>query len=955
LPTTPFKFSPPPPSKHNGLIHSRLLLTLLLLTTCFHLSAQECDCPFGSTVVTLTGSTTIDDLVTNAQLPSGSASGYCITVPANTTLTVDVDYEFQSTLFKMGSNSKISVDISKRLTIGEASVLRGCGALWQGIEVKAQDCLSLGGELDMSSSTLQNAMMGVSTRHNSRIRLVDNTFLNNYVSVGISGYVPSLHPFSPANFSGNTFTADGHYIAPASDLAPSPLVAIRCVKAISFILGSNKTPATYPNTIEKMRRGVDVLNSNGVGIFGLTISNLTGGIYKNTERVGVRVHRSGNVQVAYCAMGDTLIDSLTVRLNYGIYAGDKKVDFYDPMSFNGGKQSYNNNQIGNAYVAGIIVEGLPKVGGDLSINENTVNSDWGRGIDVKNFPSSAGSRLSIVDNKIKQGEVSGYSIWLSKIDVLYKVNQNIITVDDPMIAGITIRESVGRGEVYNNTVTATHVNVNASGWFGIQLLRTENCRVQSNTISGDDFAELESTISTKGISTSLCDNIIYCCNEVNGTTLGVEFSPLLNSDIQFYTTTFKDHDFGLYFHPGSMISAQISTGNDWSTGTRTKDAKFEGVTFGQAMANAPFKVEIVPVTDPTGWFDDGGTDFVCSSGPFSCEDLILPEGFTEITSDDFVALDTAETEIEQVLRFSQQRQLYRKLVENPDLQSWGIDISDFYDDAESSIIDSFDSIDQQWQLLWKTSNGLETAYQPIFDEIQDLNEESDSIQDLYATAGSLLKAAIEARMLDLSDDLLVLHDSLSGFDSLFRIEFDSRLTQLLDDNDHLATTELWETNEKDINELYFRYFSSDLDTFNSGQRTFIHDLAEACPQYDGIGVYKARQIREVYFDSTYSYNDSECIGRRPADQKSPNTVRGFITITPNPANDQTLVTWSDAIDLEVLLTLRDLTGRTLMTQSCSAGMDSYTLNLADIQPGAYWLTLYIEGQVPATGKLNIIR
>ncbi len=45
----------------------------------------------------------IDDLITNSQLPSGSASGYCITVPANATLTVDVNYAFESTLFKMGN------------------------------------------------------------------------------------------------------------------------------------------------------------------------------------------------------------------------------------------------------------------------------------------------------------------------------------------------------------------------------------------------------------------------------------------------------------------------------------------------------------------------------------------------------------------------------------------------------------------------------------------------------------------------------------------------------------------------------------------------------------------------------------------------------------------------------------------------------------------------------------
>ncbi|MCW5923245.1 MAG: hypothetical protein KIS77_12940 [Saprospiraceae bacterium] len=73
-----------------------LLLALGFLTLPSGIHAQNCNCANG---INLTGtSISLNALVNASTLPPGIYNGPCISVPANATLTIDIPYQFSSTI-----------------------------------------------------------------------------------------------------------------------------------------------------------------------------------------------------------------------------------------------------------------------------------------------------------------------------------------------------------------------------------------------------------------------------------------------------------------------------------------------------------------------------------------------------------------------------------------------------------------------------------------------------------------------------------------------------------------------------------------------------------------------------------------------------------------------------------------------------------------------------------------
>lgn len=932
------RFAPP---YSNNLIAKAFLLPLFFsLTLLRDLPAQTCTCSSGSGINLSGTSISLDGLVMAGTLPANSYNGPCISVPANATLTIDIPYEFSGTTFNMGANSQITVAAPNKLIISGNCVLKGCNALWHGIVVAPETLNPLaipGGRLDMSESTLRDAETGIFAQNQAKIRLVDNTFINNYISLRITGFVPFINFGNSSDFSGNFFTADSAYIPPSYDLATAPLTAIHFTNATTFFIGQDfANPPTVVNFILKVRRGIMADNSNGLGFYGVQISDLTGtvGIFNQTDRVAIRINNSRNINVKYCNMFGT---SSQGRPWYGILTFGNSTH----------KQIYHDNTIISAF-KGIFITDLPFPATEIDMQNNYIVANLNC-IEAQNFANGAGNRFFLNKNLLFPRFFAGFS--LRSISAPYGIYDNTVTSSASQTASGFIFQCTGRGDVFSNEINmATPYAV-----FAFSIGQSNNCKIHENTFYGN--AANADGLFDGGINTANCTNVIYCCNAVDNTTYGTQFN-FANSNTRFYTTQYGVHDTALYFPPAATLNSQFNTGNMWANATTTIDAYYDG-DVATAIFNAPFRTNAANITatkiEPAGWFQLFGTDPSCSIEPsFSCDSLNLPTNFTEITAEDYAALAPVDAGNEYALRFEQKRQLYRKLKENPALTNWDTDISDFYNDASNNTIGAVFEIDEAWRNLFTISAALRQNYEPLAEQLSDLNVQVTDILAEYPSASAGEQVDLLTQLHDLTDEISEVQADLDDLSVQAQSEYDDRLDDLLALNNTLNATENWEIAEKDINGLFFRYCGGLIQTFTSGQQDQIETIAEACPQYYGPGVYKARYLLQEITGTERHYFENQCVPEERSDKK---LVRSSaFTILPNPASDRALVRLPEQVfQTGGSITLRSADGRVILAREYLPGTREYALDLIKTLPGVYWLTVQAENLAALTAKLIIIR
>lgn len=822
-------------------------------------------------------------------------------------------------------------------------MLQGCGALWQGITLAPETLNPLaipGGQLDMSNSSLLEAEIGILAQNQSKIRLVNNTFTNNYISLRVTGFVPFINFGNSAEFKDNTFTANASYLAPTYDAVTSPLTAIHFINATTFFIGQDfANPPTVTNTINRVRRGIMIDNSFGLGIYGLQIFDLTGIVNLPTQsnQVAVRISSSRNINVKYCNIFGTTTQT---RPWHGIVT----------FGNSGHKQIYHDNTISVRGTRGIYVTGLsfPSTEVDMQNNQIIANQTC---IDVDNFANGNGSRLFLNKNLLYPRNSRGFN--LQNIGAPYSIYDNDVTSTLSVVSPGAIFQSTGRGDVFKNRINMATDDDNAIAIFN--LGQTSNCKIYENTFYGN--AANPNGLFDIGINTAAGNNIIFCCNSVDNTTYGTQFN-FANSDVRFYTTQYGTHDSALYFPPATTLNAQNNTGNNWAGATTSLDAYYNG-TLNQAQANAPFRTNPANINStlisPIGWFFLFGTDPSCAeTSTITCDDLDLPTGFTELTPDDLAGLSAANYDNEDVLRFEQKRQLYRKLKENPGLVSWNTDVTTFYNASANNFVGAIYGVDDAWRNLFAASASLSASYESLTADLESLEEQVSDIYSAFPGSSSTEQASMLDALHDLTNEIREINEDMATLVEQENDDYGERLADLLALNDALDAVEIWETEEKEMNDLFFRYCGGLIDSFSTAQQSQIAALAEKCPQYYGAGVYKARFLREQTEGASRHYVENHCIGAERSDNRQRDLTASF-AVLPNPASDQVLVRLPEEFSHGSTITMHSLDGRTVFSLHCQEGTLEQILNVQNTQPGVYWLSLSAENTVPLSTKIIIIR
>ncbi len=487
----------------------------------------------------------------------------------------------------------------------------------------------------------------------------------------------------------------------------------------------------------------------------------------------------------------------------------------------------------------------------------------------------------------------------------------------------------------------------------LTVSHNSNCKIYENTLFGN--AANPGGLFDTGINTANSSNLIFCCNSVDNTTYGTMFNST-NSDVRFFTTQYGEHDTALYFQPTAFLNAQNNTGNNWTGGTTSLDAYYTG-TLGQAQANASFRTDPANINGasilPLGWFNLQGNDPSCSkTNTVTCDTLDLPTGFTEINSEDLAGLAPPGYDNEEALRFGQKRQLYRKLKENPALATWNAAVNDFYSASATNSVGAMYAVDEGWRNLYTASAGVSAAYESLSEDLEDVYEAIAGIYEDYPGATSAQQATMLADMRDLTTQILEIEADLRDLTEQEREDYDQRLDDLLALNGAMTTGETWETAEKDVNDLLFRYCTGLIQTFTSGQQSQIVALARECPQFYGAGVYKARYLREQIDTVAYHYFENHCVG---AERSNKLQSVQQVSVVPNPAADRVMVNLSGVDGQSGKITLQSLDGRAVLAHEIATGSSAQTLDVSNLLPGIYWLTVSTENTSPVTTRLVIIR
>jgi hypothetical protein len=317
------------------------------------------------------------------------------------------------------------------------------------------------------------------------------------------------------------------------------------------------------------------------------------------------------------------------------------------------------------------------------------------------------------------------------------------------------------------------------------------------------------------------------------------------------------------------------------------------------------------------------------------------------------ALTPPNYDNEEALRFEQKRQLYRKLKENPALVSWSTDVTNFYNASQGNSVGAMYEVDEAWRNLFRASATLSASYETLMGQWDDLNEEVADIYAAYPNATPAEQAAMLEELRDLTTQMLEIEADISGLSEHEQGEYDERMDDLLALNNALSVTDAWETEEKNINDLFFRYCGGLVETFTSAQQSQITALSDECPQFYGAGVYKARFLREQIEGVSRHYFENHCVGEERSDKQQ--IAEQDFAILPNPASDKVLVRLPKNFSQGASIAVQSLDGRTVFTRDCPAGAREQTLDLRDTQPGVYWLTLRAENTAALSAKLVIIR
>lgn len=908
------------------------------------------------------------------------------------TLIIDEDYHFREASNSIGGiflmeGARIIIADEKKLTLEDLHIF-GCTDLWESIEVQT------GGELLIGGCVIEDGLAAIHAQRGSVIHQVVGTdFIDNVTGIYLSNEGSSFSIAQLGWFASNSFSGTGSMLPvfsnpPEIPWASShisseiPLAGVYIDAQYSFdAVTLNSSPFLgNPNSFENMANGIVGTQLGHLEVRVAYFENMTApetslpyagnGIYfegvQGDGGLGIlRVigHPSSNVDAEFkdCA-------------SHGIYAETVSDVLIQSYRFN---EVFKGIHIVNDNMAtGLVVN-------RIDILNNTINAD-NAGIDIRHsHPQETG----IIDNNeiSVRGPVAAFpwaAIFISDDMMAFESGRWVITNNE--INSHNARHGIlfagdGTAQIFQNTISILENGTQVfNPRFGILTSGTFNPRHRCNIISGTTLAQP----GRYGLASFGNSFIGFAqCNVFDSTHIGVQYFDAMFANYDAAGNEFRDHGIGLLLGEDGAgttmteIQPQFHRGNLWTgsygvIGARNVAALPPWITDNRFTVDDGANADFEPSWDTPNylgqenWFEDIGAlnTFACTTTEDTvCQDAIVgvPEleereidwesDFLEKTAQDSLQFD----EYEEALRW-RARQMLTYLLLRDETRADTIDVyADFLDSVQVSGERDYTDVSIGIADLWIRDSSFQ---QHVSDYRDTLTEVNDSIYviDTLLAAGASGQDSID--LLSDRDSLVTLQrDILEILDSLRAIQLDTIVAhadELWSDNDNLSATEIYEKNEKKVNDILLTAIKNDTILTRDNIDTLI-TIANQCPISGGIAVYRARGL--VGSDTTEYDDFTNCIVSRSArDEHSDLPDIAELKVFPNPTAGQVTVLLPEIQD-EARLLLTDGLGKVKAEFTVLPGESRKLLSLSDYAPGFYFLVLLEEGEILSRQTLVISR
>lgn len=347
---------------------------------------------------------------------------------------------------------------------------------------------------------------------------------------------------------------------------------------------------------------------------------------------------------------------------------------------------------------------------------------------------------------------------------------------------------------------------------------------------------------------------------------------------------------------------------------------------------------------PMGWFrseeDIEFEEYLCASS--ECElDMFAPE------SDDVKRIAIGDTTTAPAVMWELQRYIYDRL-QGESVQN--ASVLAFLADADTSSIGAFYGVSRSISELL-AADSVEIA------QLQANLEMTEEKLDSLLLIDELLPDADSLEFVVLQNDKNRLLNTLHELTEDNR-KISEQLLDLISDeagklraqNDSITVTEIYEANEKGVNDLYLSWLSTALGALDSIEMASLQSIAEQCPIEGGSAVYRARAFWAALTREYVTYNDSllcvpaELLTVRPDNSVQLQTAKNEagLRIFPNPAQTEINIVWDASTEASGSLSVYDVFGRQVLQQVLSQGTNTHALNIRDLPDGLYFFRIRFQ-------------